>query len=649
VVALVAACSGDDDRSGEATTEGAIELAAETPERCEFIADGGHCLLPFPSDWFTVEDAATDTGRRIDLDVASMPVNVEGTPVDPTEINRNDGFSPGTPIMVEVPGVDLEAEGIATIRDLGASLDEDAPIVLLDAETGERHPYWAELDAQADPGTEPTLLIRPAAALLEGHRYVVALRGLDRDAPDGFRAYRDRLDSGDEVVEGRREHFEDLFATLDEAGVARDDLYLAWDFTVASRRNLSERLLHMRDDAFAALGDAAPGFTVDRVTGGGGEPSTVSGTYEVPRYLTGEGEPGTVLNNGDGAGSDPLPERNGTQIARYLCFVPAAATAESPSALALYGHGLLGSAEEVLGAAPAVAEEHDITFCATDWIGMSAGDVPNVAQILGDVSRFRSLADRLQQGILNFLFLGRLMIHEDGFAAHPAFQDGGQPVIDRDVLVFNGNSQGGILGGATTAVAQDWTRAVLGVPAMNYSTLLQRSIDFDDYGVLLENAYPNELDRLIGFAYIQMLWDRGENQGYAQHLTRDPYPDTPEHDVLLFEAFGDHQVANVATEVMARTIGAAVRQPALEEGRSTAVEPMWGLDPVEDYPYGGSALVIWDFGTPAPPDANIPPRDGEDPHGKGGEVEAVRRMAAEFLLGDGLIDVCDGQPCRSPG
>ena len=32
-----------------------------------------------------------------------------------------------------------------------------------------------------------------------------------------------------------------MFATLGDAGIARKDLYLAWDFTVASERGLSER------------------------------------------------------------------------------------------------------------------------------------------------------------------------------------------------------------------------------------------------------------------------------------------------------------------------------------------------------------------------------------------------------------------------
>ena len=57
----------------------------------------------------------------------------------------------------------------------------------------------------------------------------------------------------------------------------------------------------------------------------------------------------------------------------------------------------------------------------------------------------------------------------NGFGANPAFQVGSPTaasIITGDVF-YNGNSQGGILGGAATAISKEWTRAVLGVPAMN--------------------------------------------------------------------------------------------------------------------------------------------------------------------------------------
>ena len=83
---------------------------------------------------------------------------------------------------------------------------------------------------------------------------------------------------------------------------------------------------------------------------------------------------------------------------------------------------------------------------------MAEEDVPNAITVLhGPVAASRRLADRLQQGFLDFLFIGRALIHPDGFAADPAFQRDGRPLIDTRRLFYYGNSQGGIAGGALTA------------------------------------------------------------------------------------------------------------------------------------------------------------------------------------------------------
>ncbi|HEX8804862.1 MAG TPA: hypothetical protein VF743_11730, partial [Acidimicrobiales bacterium] len=590
--------------------EGQIEVTLpHDPATCDPLG-GERCMLPFPNDYFTVADGSTDTGRRVDLTTAATPANRDGVPVDPTELNRNDGFSPGSAVAVLLPGIDLAASGAAPITDMAASLDRDAPIVLLDADTGRRHPYWAEVDSRAPDDAHRLLFVRPAENLREGHRYVVAIRdvvdgtGAAIAPSDVFRAYRDRLDTGIDALESRRPHMEDIFRTLRRAQVRRGDLILAWDFTVASARSLSERLLAMRDDAFGDLGAAAPAFTVTGVTAStrANLAREVQGTFQVPSYLTGDSGPGAVLNNGSGPGASPIPARNGSMTARFICTIPSSALgpdgSANPTRMALYGHGLLGSAREVLGAGSRYASASNTTFCATWWIGMSEDDIGPVLAALGDMSAFRTIPDRLQQSMVNTLFLGRLLKHPDGFSSDPAFQAAdGTPLLDQQHLSFVGASQGGILGGATSAVAQDWDRVLLGVPAMNYSTLLDRSVDFDAFAAIFDPSYPDQVDRQLTILLAQMLWDRGENDGYAHHITAHPYPDTPAKRVLLFEAFGDHQVANVATEVMARTIDARVRVPALADGRSPDVEPFWGIDPVRHLPdRHGSYLLVWDFG-----------------------------------------------------
>jgi hypothetical protein len=308
----------------------------------------------------------------------------------------------------------------------------------------------------------------------------------------------------------------------------------------------------------------------------------------------------------------------------------------------------LGSPNEVnAGNVRSMANEHNFVFCATAWAGFASEDLGNVVGAISDFSRFNTVADRMQQGFLNQLLLGRLMIHPQGLSANVAFQKNGRSVIDTRRLFFDGNSQGGIMGGSLTAVAPDFNRAALGVPGMNYSTLLQRSTDFDTYAQLIYPAYPDESTRQLMFAVIQLLWDRGEADGYAQHITSDALPNTPAHTVLMHVAFGDHQVSDTTAEVEARTIGARGYEPPLDAGRSP-----WRrfqlIPSIGKFPFGGSAIVMWDSGTPAPPITNTPNRGGEDPHSDPRSTPAARTQKSEFLKIDGhVIDVCGGKPCHS--
>ena len=651
----VAACSNSSSSSGG----GEITLDVENPARCDPL-DPRHCMLPFPNDFFSVEDGSMVTGRRVNLKAESLPVNIEGVHVDPTEWNRNDGFSPGALIATFVPGLDVERSGIADVTDIGSSLDEDAPIVILDVDSGVRKPHWAELDASVSPGSDRMLLVRPAINLLEGHRHIVAFRrlkdpaGNDIAPGDAFRALRDGLHTNVPELEARREHFEQIFAELEDAGVARDELFLAWDFTVTSAESIAGRILHMRDEAFAALGDAAPAFTVTNVEENPDDnlARIVHGTFQVPKYLTGDGSPPTRLLYGE----DGLPRAEGVFTATFVCVVPHAALAGPdgsavPARPSLYGHGLLGSDDEVdAGNIRSMANEHNFVFCATKWLGMSEDDVVNAAFILQDLGKFPTLADRGHQGLLDFLFLGRLMIHPRGLVGDPAFQDAsGRGLIERSELFYDGNSQGGIMGGALTAIATDFTRAVLGVPGINYSTLLQRSVDWNDYRLVFDASYADELERGLGLILIQMLWDRTEGNGYAQHLTDDPLPGTPAHKVLMHVAFGDWQVANCAADVEARTAHVPIHVPAVTPGLLPDVTPYWGIEPIQSYPHDGSAMVIWDSGTPAPPTTNLAPSEGRDPHSDPRSYVVARQQKAEFLKTNGaVVDVCNGEPCMAP-
>jgi hypothetical protein len=232
---------------------------------------------------------------------------------------------------------------------------------------------------------------------------------------------------------------------------------------------------------------------------------------------------------------------------------------------------------------------------------------------------------------------------------------------------------------------------------MNYSTLLRRSVDFDLYArgelagvacdelpepgdapdplapiiaplgpaydafidacrqiptpVGLYDNYPNQLERPLILSMIQLLWDRGEGNGYAHHMTTDPPADTPPHEVLLHPAFGDHQVATLTAEVEARTVGAVTNANPLDPGRIPGADPLWDIPRIDlSNPHAGSAIVYWDSGSPAPPTANLPPREGRDPHSHPRNDVTARQQKAAFMSPGGVVtEVCGGGPCYADG
>jgi hypothetical protein len=57
---------------------------ATLASRCDFLGQS-RCALPFPNDWLTTRDPSTDTGRRVNLNAASLTANVAGVHIDPTD------------------------------------------------------------------------------------------------------------------------------------------------------------------------------------------------------------------------------------------------------------------------------------------------------------------------------------------------------------------------------------------------------------------------------------------------------------------------------------------------------------------------------------------------------------------------------------
>jgi hypothetical protein len=628
---------------------------------CELLGAGSdgrarHCLLPYPSSVFTTADPSQVTGRRIDYRLHAMPANASGVHIDPAPYNRLDGFSPGPiPTAYFPQGVDLTASGVPSLHAFADSAGPASPTLLIEADRAGcvRVEHFGENDVSADQDLLPiappeqVFVLRPGRRLANATRYIVALRNLvgqdgrSLTAGPAFAALRDGTPSGSAAVEARREAMDAILAKLEtDCGVARGDLVLAWDFTTASDDSIQRYLLHMRDQTFAGLpGLTAPPFRVDTVEEDPfGDPRVcrrVRGTYDVALWTTFNG-PGSVLN------LDPatnLPVRKGTaEDVPFTVMIPCSLLTPTPRAgrPIFYGHGLLGSGlgEVTAGNLRTLADTHGFLIAATDWQGFSSADVPAILGFIGELSGFPQLSERLHQGVLNQLVLARLLRSPDGFASHPAFQEGGTRLIDTSDVFYYGNSQGGIEGGVVMALSQDATRGLLGVPAANYSTLLHRSVDFTPFFTALKLAYPDAVARHVTLAVIQQLWDRSEPNGWYHTTLGGDLPATPPHRILVHMARSDAEVANIGTEIMVRSMGLPQVAPA--------AFGYFGI-PAEPAPLH-SAMVEADFGIGDPPSTNVPPAEN-DVHGRMRALPAIQRQIDAFLRTDGrILNFCDG-PC----
>jgi hypothetical protein len=591
-----------------------------------------HCGLPFPSNVWLVDGKVT-------FGATTLPPLHGTTPIDPSLFQDRDGFSPGMASLFMLPGA--SAAGLPTPDTIAASLDANAPTVLMDAETGERIPHFVDLDSGGRTDEDTALILRPVLRLKDAHRYIVAARhvkdaeGKDVEPSAAFVALRDGSSSDDASVRRRRALYDDIFTRLEAHGTPRKDLQIAWDYTTASRANTTAPLLAMRDDALAKVGADGPEYVITKVEDKPNDEilKRLTGVMTVPLYLDKPGPGGRLV-----LGPDGLPKQNGTAEYEFVIHIPNSIADGVPMGLLQNGHGLLGSKEEASNGQLAVFcnRFHYIGF-AVDMIGMAHEDIDTVLKsVSDDITLFRGAVDRQHQGILNQLLVMRMM--KGRFTRDPNVQIDGKSAVDPTNAHYRGDSQGGIFGGTYMSLTTDVTRGLLGVPGMPYNLLLDRSSDFSGYKFLLRAAYPSAVDAQLVLSLMQLWWDRSEPNGWVPYIRTDMHPGTPSHEVLLHVAIGDHQVSPLGAHFMARTLGAKNLRPVNRE--------IFGIEDA-DGPLTGSAMVEYEFGGVPAPLENYPPdpSSSEDPHGLPRGLEPSYLQQEKWFREGVIAPFCDG-PCN---
>ncbi len=599
---------GDNDNTG---------TQLDTPQECNPLGDSSvGCSTPWPSALYEVPDSSTDSGFRLAIPEGALPTNIDDVLFDPVVFNKMDGFSSAAPMIIAFAG-GIDGGNLVPFSDIGASITDASPTVVIDMETGELVEHFAELDAPAANNPDhQALFIRSTQLLKRSHHYAVAIKntlksrgGGDLAIPEGFQAILDGEITNHVLLEASRSRYDAIFAKLEAKGISADDLVTAWDFTTASGESVRSDLLVARDRMLAMLGTdgANSSYTVTSnapIQGDARFARKIVGTFKVPLFLTNDGGfgPSTKMIR-DGEGKPMATEMYDVP---FTAIVPTCAlTSPTPVPMFIYGHGLLGRAEDQVSSGGTRHASHGTCEVAvgTDMRGMSDRDVPNVVLTLNDPNVGPSVFDALVQGMINHVAL--VQIASGAMATELFTVDGTSAtasIVDPSKFNYYGISQGGIMGTTVCAIDPKIERCVLQVGAINYSLLLERSHDWPQYRTTLEGAFPSPLDQALIVSLMQIQWDRTEPTAVADIIVGDGFPGTPPKSLFMQIAIADDEVSNLASEYQARTMGIPVLTP-------TPYTPQ-GLDesagPVE------SGLIIYDFGLAATiPETNEPPPENE--------------------------------------
>ncbi len=665
---LLASGCGDDE-------EGGTEIPKQPQSAVPLLGDDcdpmvpTHCGLPFPSNVYLGDDpdGKHANGKRVSFGPTTLPARQDDLHAPPELFYDHDGFSPSQGPMTHLPLAKCAA--CATPYSIEKSLEADHPTVLLEVSTGRKVPHWVDLDMSTDNNglddlpDHRLLMIRPAERLKDDTRYIVAIRNVedvnDKVIPPSkvFKAIREGqlLANGTAAekwsVHSRHGLYQEIFSELDKAGVDRKDLQIAWDYTTASKDNISRWIVQMRDKALAVVGDDGPTFKlkeVEELTDSTELIRRIHLVMTVPVYLTSAStsydkkKPLDRLNI-NAAGD---VEQNGTMEWDVLILVPKSVQSGKKHGLLQNAHGLFGSRFEGQGGYLARAANRNqwIAF-STNLFGFDENDVTRaIDTLLGRFEGLKSLTERQIQGMVNQLMVMRMM---KGRIAKEGIKDTSGTLvldpawIDAGVRAYRGDSQGGIMGATYMSVSTDVTRGLLGETGMSYNLVLNRSFDWPAYELMLESGFNfNGVSVQLMLGALQMAWDRVEPGGLTPYMTEDLLPNTPAHHVLMHIARGDHQVTPFGAHVMARTIGAV--QLASDDAAQPVFDDYYGIAqkkaPLQDQ----SALVEYDFGLKPLPASNIPAADGCDPHDRVRDLNASFDQQNEFFRTGKISWYCKG-------
>lgn len=528
--------------------------------------DPSRCLLPWPSNVFTVRDPATPTGLRLAVQPRSLP----GTQSDdPTPLDRADGFSRVSPLLTILPGdIDPSSLGEGTSGALRLLVAQPG------ASEGELVPLRFHTVRGTSPsGTETLVLaypLRPLAANSD-HVVVVLDQARRRDGstlpptPEAQAALGLRTPAN--LIElTLRAYHAPTRALLARVGIDPARVVRVWDFTTRSADDPRRALRAIRDATVSAVDMARATVAIDTVT----LPSDA--TSPVALVVEGrlQGLPNFVSATGgldyDASGA---PQSMGSHDAPFRIAIP---RGTGNYRVLIYGHGMGGNVHDD-------AFDVDITQVGAAKVGIEFAGLTDrtldesfasLVHVFGGTDRLvarlvQSLADGMAiQRALRTVLGDALAAPMLGGSVNPAV--GRRPQLDRTLWV--GGSLGGTMGLVYSSLETDVVAGVLNVPGAAWTHFLPYSNLFNIAALVLRANYRTDIDIAIAVGLSQSLWDLADGASYADLATTRGVP------LLEQESIGDPVLPNPGSDMV------AVATEALHIGAVLA--PVTGLGTADE-------------------------------------------------------------------
>ncbi|MBW1809291.1 MAG: hypothetical protein JRJ87_13935 [Deltaproteobacteria bacterium] len=584
VTSFLAACGSSQDGPLYDFCQGSTEVTM----------DYDKLLLPFPSDYFLIEDSTTPSGYRINLTDQIMPASenmFEAFPFMQEQLAALDGFGTSASIVFGFSKEigtreEVDEEFIVTPPPSLAispadTVKTDSPVVLLNissesADYGNPVPVILEYlsDEDARGRGQYYLIVEPAFALRPKTTFALALTTRLKNKQDHClapSAATQQLLSGENIEEfgllGQRTS--KALEILTEKGFIQDAGDLS-ALTVFTTQSIDEEILsatkEILDSSAANPLSILPG-SLEMSPGSGGVALVVTGKFIAANY---QSEDGTfVIENN-------LPVAQGTEELEFELVIPEeTAQNKPPFPLVIYQHGLLGYKTQDMGAKRAQARA-GFASIAIDAVlhgsrkAESGWEVTNFFAIDLSTGQFNmpKLRDNFRQCYLDLVSLAELTPAVAELDLLPEGNPDGQTEILAAPVYLSGHSLGAIIAGGAIGLSPRIPIANLCAGGGSLPTnLFMRSEIFGTFIDMLRPEDTTEADVKRFMPLLQILVERGDPVNLARLAITEPNAaagSVPKH-ILFQEVMNDTFVPNQANDAMGRGLGLSHVQPVIRE------------------------------------------------------------------------------------